>query len=125
MLVARVRKAVSVTLVALMLFAQAVYALDACVTADVSAARAVAMAASMADMPGCEEMRTTSSCLAQSLFDSQSSGSPVAAILAIPSEAVLTIAFSPVLSSITSGDCEAPAHSPGPAPPIRFCRFLF
>ncbi len=105
---------------AALVFAQAVYAAEACVHAQASAAKAVAMSA----MSDCEQqVKSPASCVAQCSADSQNSASPVVAIPAPPSVAVLTL---PVLQSVAiAGPVRsAPLPASGPAPPIRFCTFL-
>jgi len=120
MLVAKRRKAISITLLALMLFAQTVYAVDACVDAAANAARAVAAA----DMPDCETMKIKPSCLSQCNFDSQSSAHP---LLSVPPIFLATTLILPEVSESGApvhADFALPAHWGGPAPPIQFCRFL-
>jgi hypothetical protein len=103
-----------------MMYAQAVYAVDACVNPAATPARAVAEIA----MPGCETMKVEPSCLAQCTFDNQSSAQPVPAAPPTPVEAVLVLPTSPENPALAQADVGLPVHSSGPAPPLKFCRFL-
>lgn len=120
MLVAKTRKGLSIALAALMLVAQTVYAVDACVNAAASAARAIASA----DMPGCEKMKFKSSCLQQCNLDSQSSAHPVFTIPPMPVDAVMTLPEMPEIALSGQTGYRLPAHALGPAPPLQFCRLL-
>lgn len=115
----RLRKGWAGALAALLMFAQAVYASEACVHLEASAARAVAMV----DMPDCADMKSAASCLAQCAADSQSSGHPVAAIPDASAQPVLLAAAIPADTAIAPA-YSAPSPAYGPAPPIRFCSFL-
>lgn len=120
MLAAKTRKGLSIALGALMLLAQTVYAIDACVNASANAARAVASA----DMPGCEKMKFKSSCVQQCKLDSQSSAHFVFAVPPVPMDAVLTLPEMPEIALSGQVGYRLPAHALGPAPPLEFCRLL-
>jgi hypothetical protein len=119
MMKAKTRRGWAGLVAMLLVAAQAVYATEACVHAQASAAHAVARA----DMPDCEQMKSAASCLAQCNADSQSSGHPPAAVPDAPLEAVLTLPALPALAAALPAR-RAPLPDCGPSPPIRFCTFL-
>lgn len=118
---AKARKAIAAMSAFLMMYAQAVYAVDACVEAGATAARAVAEETGMTD---CETMKIESSCLAQCTFDNQSSAKPVLEVPPTPAEVVLTLSAGPDNAARGLADLGSPMHCCGPAPPLQFCRFL-
>ena len=120
MLVTRTRRALSIALAGAMMFAQVVYAVDACVDASASAARAVAAA----DIPGCEKMKSKPSCLFQCNFDKQSSAYSVFTVPPMPTEWVPMLDWSSETSVVVLSDSGLLPRCSWPPPSIQFCRFL-
>ncbi|UCH47517.1 MAG: hypothetical protein JSU95_15830 [Betaproteobacteria bacterium] len=120
MLAVKTRKVTTMALVALMAFAQAVYAWDACVDPAASAAAAVAGST----MQDCESMNNESSCLAQCTLGSQSSAYADFVVPAMPAEAVLTLPHVHARLSIADAGFGDPPSWSVPEPSLEFCRFL-
>lgn len=101
-----------------LVFAQAVYAAEACVSAQASAASAVGTQ----DMPGCAD-QSAAGCLAQCSTGDQRVAQPV---VAVPAASPVPVLIAPLgmAEQLMASNYNAPSPGCDPSPPIRFCSFL-
>lgn len=110
--------------VGVLVFAQAVYAAEACVVSQISAADAVSMQhADMQDMVDCAGMTSAAGCLAQCSAGDQSATYSVIAIPDAPL-AHIRVAAIAAFVQLPRAVLDAPAPGSSPSRPIRFCSFL-
>ncbi|HZP92855.1 MAG TPA: hypothetical protein VFB20_08245 [Burkholderiales bacterium] len=114
-----IRSATAGLLAAAMLFAQSVYAIEACVHVQSSPAAAVASE----PMPGCNDGKTTSSCLAQCTAADQNLSSVQLAVPPAPAAVALLVAL-PASVRPASASALAPDCASDPPAPILFCSLL-